>query len=1336
MNFESSQNVFLAVLQKQPLNAEALAGLGRVEELSGDIINAEMLYQRALKIDPENTTALSYLGGLKLEQKNYKEAQQLFQRLAKITPEPWVKQLQLQAQYGPSLDEIKQLERFGDIKGAISKYQKLLIAAPDNAEFYSGLGALYMKMKHHQEAIELYQSGLKIDPSANQLRVDLGLAYLAKNDLVAAKDILQMAFVRDPENAEALVGLGRVAVLSGDLEDAEYLYKSALDINPTDILALSYYAEFLMEQKQYVEAQQVYEKLLTLKPKEIWVQQRLEEAKYAPILEEAYSKEKKRDFEGAENIYRKLLNENPNDIAYYIKLGQFYVRAKRFQDAIALYLQALDMKHDSSELQVALGFAYLAKNELEVSQKVFEMVLKRQPENAEALAGLGRIAALRGDAINAEILYQNALESDPNNITSLIYLAELRMNQGHYDDAQKLFKHILRIQPSAIWVKQSIEDARHGILLAEIKKKEDEKNLKEAEVLYRQLLLEAPHDVEYFIRAGQFFKRMKRYQDSIDVYKQGLKTNPTSARLYADMGFAYLAKKDYVHSRKMFLKTLKLDPQNPDGYAGLGDLAGIKKKWKEAEEYLQKALEIDPLNTAALSSLGLLRIAEKHYDEAFKIFEQLQLQFPHAEWVKEDLENARYAPALDEITQLEARGELEEALKRYQEIVAKTQDNPYYYMGIGQLYVRLRKYNEAEDAFRKGLEINPDLNELRVGLGYAYLYDKDLENARKWLVKALKEEPKDPEGLAGFGRVNALEGDYEKAEELFQEALSVEPNNLSALSFYGDLLMKEKRYTEAQDVFARLWQKTPQVWVRRAWQDAVDGPVTDLAAQFDYLEEFEMARDLYIKLLSEEPDNPERYFPLGQMYVNLKEYTRAIEVFQSGYDLDHDALYLLRAIAFTKIRLMDFNSAQCILTYLVEQDPLDAEAWAGLGRIQAFDGSECLAEYYYEQALLIDPNNITAIAFLADLKQFQQYNYSALNLYCTLMQLDPRPKWVRVGYNSLLNLTCTTLAGEGAYHEEDQWDPTAKKWSARYQVYGARGLLNYPISDNLTLWGRVADEFYVLKDLLDHLTIYSFDVQRLHIGARWICSPCFFIDARAGLSNYSRYDRGTFIALSGLIAEPTLTFTYHTAKEHAILNFSSDSDLVARDFSTDKAKLVGRYFVTGSYERQVIKRGWLGLEGDAYWYRDFVHNQSQRVLGWFQWRPPKYSDNFLFRYHCKYQHFNKNIPDYYTYKYQIVNHLQMTLEKSWRVCWADSFYTSLSYAHGWQDTRTRYTQIIVIVPTPGLPPFVMDRRQYNFLSGNIIYQRGQLQASLGWDYYRDTEKYTMWSLVGNLRWRF
>lgn len=1330
---------FNYVIEHDPDNIDALAGLGRLNQEIGNTSDAIDIFQLVLMSHPNDITALSYLADLLLQEGNYKESQTIFKKIYEIDPKAsWARQSLLMSKYAPTLGEIKALEKKGDIKGALMKYRELALSVPDYPDLYYEMGRLYTKLKRYDQAIDTYQEGLKNNPSNPELHMALGLAYLSMGDLVQARQNLQMSFMENPKNAETAAGLGRISVLTGDIGAAEGFYEVALRLNPNSMLALSYYAELLMQKQDFDKARQLYERMIKIDPKAAWIRQALIAAKNGPILLNVRAYEKKKNYDEVAKVYQQLIKEYPDNPDYYLLLGQFYARQKRYTEAIALYLKGLQINPSYSQLKTSLAFSYLEKGDLDIAKTTFNDVLNEEHDNAEALTGLGLLSAIKGNDIQAENFYKAALRADPSNMTALTYYAKLMVKLNRYTDAEALFKKIVQVDPSAeSWVRLSLEDAKHGLILKEIAKNDEAKDYAAEEVLWKQLLLEAPNVPEYYLRMGLFYHRIKQYDKAIDTYNKGITLDPKNSDLYGALGLVYISKKEPKAAQDAFKKSLKLNPKNTDALAGMGYTYVMLGEYQPAEKYILAALNIDPNNVAALSSLGDLMYKQKRYPEAVKAFEKLIQLRPHEKWIKTSLQNSMYGPELDRLTALVKDEKFSEAAEGYRALVQKAPDNPYYYFGLGLMYVRLKEFGSAIQVYLDGLKENPEENELLVALGYAYFFNNDLGNARRVLEKAIEIDAKNPEALAGMGRVNALEENYCEAEGFFIRALSLDPKNQSAITFYGDLLMKQKRYQEAQALFTYLQSLLPNSpWISRAIQDASDGPISDLAQSYTNREYFERAAELYQGLLCAAIDDPARYQNLGQVYVDMNEYCRAIRIFMQGLYFDPDALYLWRSIAETYILLADYDTARCIFYFLISEDPEDAQSWAGLGRIETLDGSWCCAEQFLEYALALSPYNTTTLSYLASLRLAELYNFSALGVYETLMAVDPCPKWVRVGLNSTLNLTEPTILVEGAYHEEDEWSPNVHRWSARYQVYGARALLNYPVSDEMTLWGRVEQQIYELKDLLGNFNIYSFDVQRVSIGERWVLSPCWYIDARAGFSAFSPYRHGSFCMQHGTIGEPSIAFTYHKPTEKATISLSSDSDLVARNFNTHVAKLVGRYFISASYEREVISNGWLGFEGDIYWYRDYVNNTSERLLGWFQWRPPYYSDNILLRYSCKYQTFAKNIPDYYTYKPQFLNILQLTLEKSWHVCWADKFYTSLIYGHGWQDTHTRFTEIIVVVPPLTKQPMVWDIRQFNTLAGNIIFTRGRLQLNLTADYYRDTEKYTMWSIIGGIGWRF
>lgn len=1346
--YEQSQEVLEKALLRQPNNPEALAEQGRLYAARGEIKEALKYYHRALSLNPRDLTALSYSIDLQMELKNYLAAEKLLKRVLKINPHAsWAEQMLLKARFGPQFDEIHLLEKEGNQGAAQVKLEKLLQLAPLSQDVYLELGQIYSSLKKYKEAADLYRQGLELEPGATQLRIDLGLTYLKLKDWKRAQLQLEKAYRADPKNGDALAGLGKLYELKGDKDQALIFYQKATTLNPTNLLALSSLADFWLAQKQFDKAKEIYQKILKIDPQATWAKNNALEASYGPLIDEASEKEKSKDYIGAEDVYRQLLVAEPDQPTFYVKLGNLYLKAKQYKEAESTYYKGLAILPESVDLNNGLGFLYLAENKENEAKQIFQKVLKISPNNAEALAGIGRFYETSGHVDQAIEQYQKALRYDPNNMTALVYLSGAMLEKGKYTEAQKLYKRIYALEPqNNAWARLAIKDAKHGRLLAEIKAKTKAKDYKAVEQLWRQLLKEEPTTTAYYLRYGLFLQYIKAYDKAIDVFLEGIKIDPHSSELEAGLGLAYLSKKDLPNAHKAFKKALVLDPKNPDALAGLGYVALLKDNDALAEQHIKAALLIDPERIAALSSYGDLLLKEKKYSEAEAVYRKIVEMRPEENVFKLSLEDAIYGNQLDEIHELIKNDQFAEAADRYSQLLLKSPDNVNFIYGLGQMYMRLRQYGKSIEVNLQGLKKYPENNALRIALGYDYFFNKHLDEAREALNQALELDEKDPEALAGLGRVEEFEENYDEAEDLYIRALKEDPKNLSALGFYGNFLMRHKRYTEAQALFSRLSEILPDaVWAQQALQDARDGPVTNIANRLNNREEFELAADIYRDLVYASPEDPARYLALGQTYANLQEYCWALETYFTGLEIDPEAGYLWRAVGFTYILQEEFDAAEEIFETLLEEDSEDTESWAGLGRIQALNGSYCLAGEYYGRALEIDRKNLTTLSFLSELYQNEEWNFSSFATNYVIGEViesdlayagESWPKWAIRSYNNSLNLSCPVLYLGGSYHEEDQWDPTLHRWSAKYQVYGGKALLKYPLWDGLTIWGSCADQFFALNDEITRKYLYFFDVQRIHVGARWVYNSCFYVDAALGISDYSPYRKSTFKMKTDTITEPSVILTYHTPTSKATLSFTTNSDLVARNFNENRAKIVGYYTLGGTYEQKVMQRGWVGFDVDLITYNDYVDNNSQRVSGWFQWRPPCYSENFVFRYYSKYQTFAKNIPDYYTYKPQFINQLQATCEKSWRVCWADTFYTSLSYTHGWQNTRTRFRQIIVVTPVPVQQPFSWDDRVFNTVVGTMIFKRGPLQLTLTADYYRDSEKYTMWTVAGEMGWRF
>lgn len=1338
-NFDkkASEQLFLEVRAAEPRNIDAYIGLGRLEALNYNFKQAQDFYNQALKINPNNTTLRYYLADLKIDLKEFAEAEKLLEALKKENPKyTWIARALDRAKAGPVLEDLLKLEDQKNYKLAIARYKEEIEKNKDNIDFYLGLARVYTLAKDPSKSVAILHQAMNVDPTSNAINQALGAAYMASGNFIEAKKYFDASLKKSINDAESLSSLGKLHLMIGDEETAENYYKIALKDNSASIIALSSLANLKIRQGKTEEGKELYEKLLKKHPEASFAERILQDLEFDALIKKMQNRLDVQEEEEVGAQVKKFIDTYPKRVNYYIKLGHVYNRKNEYQEAILLYLAGLKAVPASVELKLELANTYLKRGDYIPAKDLFEEILKADPADSEAIAGLGRIEELEGRKKESRILYTRALQKNPYSLTALNYLANLLIEEQLFDQAREVLEKIKKVDPTADWVNDALRDVKYGPILREIKLKTESKDVKGVGPLYDQLIKLEPKVPDYYLRAARFYHHEKRYDKAVEMYLEAGKLDPENSNLWAGLGLVYLSKHEYKDAAKVFKRSLRLNPENADALAGLGSVEAHNKNLKKADNLIRRALDIAPDLEAVLSSLGNLRMLQKDYKQAAEVYLRLLKLHPKEEWIKRAYENAINGKELDLIDRLIKEKLFQEAKERYERLVEKYPDNAGYYSGVGLMNLRLRKYAEATNIYLDAIERNPEELELIVSLGYSYLLAKKWNEALPVLKNAVQQDPKNAEALAGLGRVYAELGVEGKAEEYYIKALEYKHDNQSALSFYAMMLMKQKRFAEAVNIVERLQFELPdEDWVLNLLKDAEDGPVLEVAKNFSNEEQYEDALGLYAQLLESSPNDPARYELLGSMYVNLYDYWGAIAIYEQGLAIDSDAHFLRRAIAFAYIYLEEYCLALEIFNELLELDPEDAESLAGLGRIEALAGCWDIAEQYFMLALSLAPENTTVLGLYADLKRAQGHYCEALMLYEQMLEINDRPKWIRTAEHEMLNKTMPTITILGGSHVEKEWDSSVHRNSAKYRVQGAGALINYPICCDLDIWGKMYDEYFELRDLLTRKIIYSFDTERAHIGFRRIYCTDWIIDMQLGISNYSRYRHGTSDAQQGTIFEPGIRFTYQQPQLKASAALWSDSTIIARNFNRNVSKLVGRYFLNTTYEQQVMQRGWAGVDLNASYYNDYVDNSSASALGWFQWRPPIYTNNIVFRYHMRLGTFSENIPDYYTYKAQIVNYFQVTFEKYWRICWADSFYTSLALGHGFQNTLTKFAQFIVLNPSAN-NKLRWDNREYNIAIFKTVYKWDQLQASLILDHYRDTERYTMSSILGELTWRF
>lgn len=128
-----------------------------------------------------------------------------------------------------------------------------------------------------------------------------------------------------------------------------------------------------------------------------------------------------------------------------------------------------------------------------------------------------------------------------------------------------------------------------------------------------------------------------------------------------------------------------------------------------------------------------------------------------------------------------------------------------------------------------------------------------------------------------FAGIDAIkEGDNKKASKLFKEAVEVDPE----FAFAWDNLGLAYRKLEKYDLAIEAYNKSLRVDPNGAM------PLQNIAIVYAYQKEYEKALKAYKRLSLVKEDDPEAYFGMGNIYLNmLDQYENALENLCIAYNL-------------------------------------------------------------------------------------------------------------------------------------------------------------------------------------------------------------------------------------------------------------------------------------------------------------------------------------------------------------------------------------------------------------------------------------------------------------------
>ena len=176
--------------------------------------------------------------------------------------------------------------------------------------------------------------------------------------------------------------------------------------------------------------------------------------------------------------------------------------------------------------------------------------------------------------------------------------------------------------------------------------------------------------------------------------------------------------------------------------------------------------------------------------------------------------NAAIRGAFEEGVKLGNDGKYDEAIAKFNEVVAALPKCAECYANIGEFNARKKDYDAAEAAYKKAVEINPNFTAAYAGLATLYNQQKKFKEAQEMSAMATKASTAgggtvSPETLFNQGAISWNANNFADAEEKFAAAVKANPNYADAHFMLGKVYINLGKLAEAVTEFETYLKLAP-----------------------------------------------------------------------------------------------------------------------------------------------------------------------------------------------------------------------------------------------------------------------------------------------------------------------------------------------------------------------------------------------------------------------------------------------------------------------------------------------------------------------------------------------
>jgi cellulose synthase operon protein C len=422
------------VLKSSPHDAAALVYRGQIQIAQGNAAGAVDSLQQALKSDSNNATAHYHLGRAFDMQHNEAQAESEWRAAVSVRPDL------TDAQRALAGLEILH----GDVDALAQTAQQVIQFAPSAPDGYLDRALAEMSRQRFSDAEQDMRKAAELAPGNPIPYVQMGNLHQVQKQYTEAMKFYQQALGMDPSSTDGLQGLMRAYIAQKQADQAIAAARAQIAKVPNSSGFYDLLGTALFEQKQdFAGADAALHKAIELDKNNSDALLKLAQVQ---VAEGSISQALTTDLQS--------IKDHPRDISFYILAGAMYEKQSNWDQAKAMYQQALNIQPDSGLASNNLAWLMLEHGgNVDVALAMAQTARRGAPNSPQAADTLGWAYLKKGVYQSAIDMFQESLRlsekngaSDDPDVHYHLGLAYQKTNQP--SQARQQLERALKISPN------------------------------------------------------------------------------------------------------------------------------------------------------------------------------------------------------------------------------------------------------------------------------------------------------------------------------------------------------------------------------------------------------------------------------------------------------------------------------------------------------------------------------------------------------------------------------------------------------------------------------------------------------------------------------------------------------------------------------------------------------------------------------------------------------------------------------------------------------------------------------------------------------------------------